>query len=146
MGEKRDLSGGEPRSESGVPGVDLTPHPIGTTILDESGEPRETALVVGFLGVADANDLVRIYLDLSFRTYLEMPAKKVLYVEKFDPSNELQPTKILVASDSPLKLVRTVEASLIEGSIVSAYPVTPPVATGNVEGVPGRFPQCEKGE
>ena len=95
----------------------------------------------GFLGVADANDLVRIYLDLSFRTYLEMPAKKSFMSRSSTRSNESQPTKILVATDSPLKLVRTVEASLIEGSIVSAYPVTPPVATGNVEGVPGRFPR-----
>ncbi len=98
-------------------------------------------MIVGFLGAPDQNDIVRIYLDLSLLAYFEIPKCRVLYVEEFDPSDETRPTKIVVAADGPLKLVQTVEASFIRGSIVSANPIGSPVAAGVLGMAPGRVPE-----
>jgi hypothetical protein len=139
VGKKQDPSSSGTWSGPGVHGVDLTPHPMVARILNDSGEPREAVVVVGFLGAPDQNGLVRIYLDLSFQAYLEMPEGSVLYVEPFDPSDETQPTKIVVDLDGPLKLVQAVEASFLKGSIVSAHSITSPVTTGVLGIAPSLF-------
>jgi hypothetical protein len=144
VGIKPDPNQVEPTSDSGAQGVDLTPHPILDRIT-KKGEPSEVVVVVGFLGATDDTNLVRIYLDLSLRAYLEVPVGKVLYVEKFDPSDETQPTRIIVASDCNLKFVQTFEASFITGSIVSANPTMPPAATGGLGVAPGRIPEIGGG-
>ncbi len=141
MGEIPGPNEGNARPDPDVQGVDLTPHPMVERILDDSGEPREAIVAVGFLGAADDNGLVRIYLDLSFRAYLELPVEQVLYVEKFNPADETQPTKIVVATDAAVKVVQTVESSFIQGSIVTAHPLTTPAATGDLGSGPGRSPE-----
>ncbi len=137
MGVEQDPSSGEPGYDTGEQGVDLTPHPILDLIMNKV-KPGEVIVVTGYLGAPD-NNVIRIYLDLSLSAYLEVQADKVLYAEKFDPSDETKPTKILVASDAPLKLVRTVEASFVKGLIVSTHPITPPVATGVLGVTPEGF-------
>ena len=79
-------------------------------------------MAVGFLGAADDKGLVRIYLDLSFRAYLELPVDQILYVEQFNPADETQPTRIVIATDAAVKVVQTLESSFIQGSIVTAHP------------------------
>ena len=72
------------RNEGGAKGnpggqaVDFTPHPMVERILDQSGKPRDTRVLVGYLAAPDEQGPVRIYLDLTFRAYFEVPRDKVL--------------------------------------------------------------------
>ena len=50
MADKQDPSSKGTPSYPGAQGVVLTPHPLVARILQDSGEPRETVVVVGFLG------------------------------------------------------------------------------------------------
>ena len=127
-------------SYPGRAGRRSTPHPLVARILQDSGEPRETVVVVGFLGAPDPNGLVRIYLDLRFQAYVEVPKGKILYLEPFDPSDETQPTRIVVNLDGPLKLVQSVEASFLRGSIVSANSIKSALNTDVLGFASGLFP------
>jgi hypothetical protein len=120
----------------------LTPHPMVARILDPSGHPRETLLLVGYLAVPHASGPVRIYPDLTFEAYFEIPPDKVLYVQEADPSDETKPTKIVVDAKEPLRLVHAVEASFLRGSITATHPLGVPVGFGLFLKEGGETVQC----
>jgi hypothetical protein len=109
-------------------------------ILDQSGKPRDTRIVVGYLAAPDDQGPIRIYLDLTFRAYFEVRRDTILYVQKPDPSDETRPTKILVEVKEPLQLVQAVEASFLRGHITATHPIVTPAMFGPPTG--GQVPVC----
>src|SRR6266550_1137804 len=95
---------GEP-SQPGEPGGEFPPHPIVAKLLGTSRDHRDTLVVFGYLGSPNEAGIVRIYLDLGLQAYLEMPKERVLHCDRPDPSNETQPTKIIIDASVPLTLV-----------------------------------------
>jgi len=115
--------------------VDLSHHPVIEKLMRLHGGSLPDAVeLVGYLGPSDKDDSVRLYLDLSFKSYVEIPKEgAVLYREPHDPSAEAKPTTILVSASAKLKLVRVevleqaVEASFLRGNIASTCPIQVPI-------------------
>jgi len=129
-------SKGETQAEAVGQDLDRTPHPIVARILDESGQPRETLVVLGYLGSPDDEDRVRIYLDLKFQAYFEIPWNKIIYVGKPDPLDETKPTRIVVDATAQLTLVQTVGASFLRGAITRTHAIGTPAAFALLAGNP----------
>jgi hypothetical protein len=115
------------------PNVDLSPHPVVKALMDEHGKIPDCVALAGYLGPSDRPEYVRLYLDLTFKHYYEIPKKDaVLYREPYDKSEEARPTRIIVRAGAELKLVQvqtseqTGAASFLHGTIRSAGLVQPP--------------------
>ncbi len=122
------------RSESsaGDQKVDLSPTPVVQKLMDPSGSLPEVVTLVGYLGASDRNDSVRLYLDLDFKSYFEIPKEgAVVYRVPDDPADLASPSKILVRATAKITFVRVLEhaaeAAFLVGSIRSGSPVHGPV-------------------
>jgi hypothetical protein len=102
-----------------------TLHPLVGKVVSDPEDLPEVVVVVGYLGAA-ANDRpanYRIYTDLFFRTYYELLQSDVLYAEEADPTDLEQPTRIFIKASAKLTLNKALEASYLQGSIASNYPL-----------------------
>jgi len=127
-GKKKERS----QPNAGNQKVDLTHHPVIAKLIKSHGSIPDTLELVGYLGPSDKDDRVRLYLDLNFKSYVEIPKEgAILYQEPTVASEEARPTKILVSASAKLTLVEVrvleqVEASFLRGSIASGYPIQIP--------------------
>jgi hypothetical protein len=67
---------------------------------------------------------VRLYADLSFQTYMEVPRDAIVLAEATDRQNENSPSRLHVRASAQLNAVLSstqTAASFLEGSITSAY-------------------------
>jgi hypothetical protein len=113
-------------------------------VVRDPDNPPKTVVLLGFLGASSKNGFVRIYPDLDFRTYYELPATAVLFAKQPDPSHEEEPTTIIIDATANVSSVRVVEASFLAGTIASGYVST---TKGNAAlwGGPPRGPCCASG-
>jgi len=126
-GKKKDKSA----ASSGEQKVDLSPHPVVQKLMDPSGRLPEVVTLVGYLGPSDREDFIRLYRDLDFKSYFEIPKEgAILYRMPSDPSDEASPTKIVVRATARIEYVRVfehaAEASFLQGRIKLAAPVAAP--------------------
>lgn len=74
--------------------------------------------LTGFIGPSGKDGHVRIYRDLTFRSYYEVPSDAVDYAASDDPE---APTEVFVAPGTPVAVVEattgSVEAGFVTGSI-----------------------------
>lgn len=82
-------------------------------------------MLVGYIGPSKGTDYVRLYVDLTFRNYYEIPAEGIVSTAPKDASDENSPTTVHVAGDTRLEKVsvtsQSVEARFLQGSISSGY-------------------------
>jgi hypothetical protein len=97
---------------------------VGKVVTDPEHLP-EIVVVVGYLGAAakDRPTHYRIYTDVYFRTYYELLQADVLYAEAADPTDLEKPTRIFIKANAKLTLNKALEASYLQGSIASSYPL-----------------------
>jgi hypothetical protein len=104
-------------------GNDIPLNPlVGALVPDPNNRPDSVTLT-GYVGLSSKDGFVRIYPELDFGRYYELPADEVLYVQPSDSSHPEIAAKIFVNSSAKIELVQTVEASFLEGAIASAYPI-----------------------
>jgi hypothetical protein len=104
------------------------------------GGLKSLVALEGYLGPTLTTGSVRLYLDLDFRTYVEIPEDQIIYP---DPSNaeqsaaltkDVNPTKIFIPASTKIEVVEvqsaSIEASFLQGHVTSTHPVgmcgTPP--------------------
>lgn len=105
-------------------------HPLVGKVVKHPDDPQETVRVVGYLGHSGPGkkDFRRIYLDLDFRTYIEIKKDDVLHAQAADLSDEEKPTEIFIKATATLTLCQTIEAPYLKGAIASSYPLLRPAS------------------
>jgi hypothetical protein len=109
------------KDHAASPEVDLTPHPlVAKLIANAANPPPDTVTLEGYLGPSSRDGFVRVYLDLTFKSYFEIPKNGILHADKADPSNESKPTTIVIDLATKLDLVHSLEASYLKGNIAGS--------------------------
>jgi hypothetical protein len=129
MATKKARSGGGGGSSGQSGEVDLTPHPLVNQNHPEPDEipPAlpEVISLVGYIGASKRADYTRLYQDLSFRNYYEIPTSGIVSTTSVNADDENSPTYVQVLADTKLDVitvsVQSVEARFLSGSISSGF-------------------------
>jgi hypothetical protein len=110
----------------GRPGnVNLETHPLVAKLHADPDELTQLVALVGYLGPSKKTGYVRLYADLTFRNYYEIPAGGILSTTPADAEDENSPTTVHVAGDTQVERVsvtsQSTEARFLQGSIASSY-------------------------
>jgi hypothetical protein len=109
------------KDEPTRPEVDLTPHPLVAKLISNPASPAPDAVTLeGYLGPSSREGYVRVYLDLTFKAYFEIPKSGIIHADKADPSNESKPTTIVIDPATKLDLVHSLDASYLKGKIAAS--------------------------
>ncbi len=112
-------------AKPGREGVDTSPHQVVVKLLGDADPSRDLVVLVGYFGPSKKRDSVRLYLDLDFRAYFELPRGWIVSTDQVDPDDENSPTRVIVEVTAELELVQIsrqrLEAAYLQGSITSAY-------------------------
>ena len=115
----------DPAYQPEKPEVDLTPHPLVTRLNPEGDPPPDLVMLVGFIGPSKKPDGIRLYLNLSFNTFIDIPVAGIVSTQSVDSEDENSPTRVWVRGDARLDVVQTVsqtiEASYLRGWIARNY-------------------------
>ena len=79
----------------------------------------------GFIGPTKKSDRMRLYLNLSFDTFVDIPVSGIMSTLPIDASDENSPTRVWIRAETRLDVVqsmsRTIEASYLRGGIARQY-------------------------
>jgi hypothetical protein len=105
--------------------IEFKSHPLVEKLQPDPDHSRHLVTLVGYVGQSKKADYIRLYTDLSFRRYYEIPTSGITHVEPSDTKAENSPTTVLVVSDTKLEVVETasltLEASYLQGDIATGY-------------------------
>ena len=103
----------------------LTPHPLVVKLHPDPDSPTDTVALIGYFGPSKKADSVRLYADLTFRRYYDLPTNGIAHTEPSDSKDENSPTIVMVLAGTKLEVVETsaqsVEASYVQGAIARRY-------------------------
>lgn len=110
----------------GRPGnVNLETHPLVAKLHADPDELTDLVALVGYLGPSKREGYVRLYVDLTFHNYYEIPAEGIVSTSPTDASDENSPTAVHVAGGTQVDKVsvtsQSTEARFLQGSISSGY-------------------------
>jgi hypothetical protein len=115
------------KDQPAPPDVDLTPHPLVAKLISNPANPApDTVTLEGYVGPSSREGYIRVYLDLTFKAYFEIPKNGILHADKADPSNESKPTTIVIDPATKLDLVHSLEASYLKGKIAAGLTTKKP--------------------
>jgi hypothetical protein len=127
-GRKKDKA----QQSAGGQGPDLSFHPVVLALQRQDGSFPDVVELRGYLGPSDNQGYIRLYFDLTFKSYADIPKDAIIYREPYDPLEEARPSTILVSTKAKLHIVEVhalenVEASFLGGSIAACCPkqITP---------------------
>jgi hypothetical protein len=126
MAKKNAYADAEPPDRTGGD-VDLTPHPLveGRADIDDVPITPDTVSLVGYIGNSKRPDYTRLYLDLSFHNYYEIPTSGITATTAVNPDDENSPTHLQVLSDTKLDVITihmtSIEAKFLSGPISSGH-------------------------
>jgi len=107
------------------PKVDLTPHPLVARLNPHGDPPPDLIVLDGFIGPSKKPDWMRLYLNSSFDTLVDIPVSGIVSTQPVDASDENSPTRVWIRAETRLDVVqsmsRTVEATYLRGGIVRQY-------------------------
>src|SRR4051794_23770165 len=69
----------EERSKKGTKDDALKEHDLVKKIVTGPGQPGNAVLLVGYVGKSGSDDNVRLYLNLSFDEYVDIPKNSILH-------------------------------------------------------------------
>jgi len=107
--------------------VDLTPHPLVARLLADPASPPDTIVLNGYLGASQTETFVRLYLELDFRAFIDIPRMDIVYAEPSDPSNLAKPSKIVVHAKLDQLSIHQNRLSSIPVPGKSPYPLKHPI-------------------
>lgn len=113
----------DPNDSAG--GVNLETHPLVAKLHADPDQLTDLVALVGYLGPSKREGYVRLYVDLTFRNYYEIPTEGIVSTSPTDASDENSPTTLHVAGDTQVDKVsitsQSTEARFLQGSISSGY-------------------------
>lgn len=122
------------KSKDSPGNVNLETHPLVAKLHADPDELTKLVALVGYLGPSKRAGYVRLYADLSFRNYYEIPTEGILSTTPADAEDENSPTTVHVAGDTQVEKVsitsQSTEARFLQGSISSGYLGTAGVGAG----------------
>jgi hypothetical protein len=103
----------------------LTPHSRAPRAGADGRSDENLTTIVGFVGESSKEGQIRVYLDLSFDNYYEVPADDVVRTRSIDPDDSDSPRMLWIASSARVGLVRTDRtsgsASFVAGSLRARF-------------------------
>ena len=112
------------KDQPAPPDVDLTPHPLVAKLISNPTNPApDTVTLEGYVGPSSREGYVRVYLDLTFKAYFEIPKNGIVHADRADPANESKPTTILIDPETKLDLIHSLEASYLKGKIATGLSI-----------------------
>ena len=115
----------DPADPSEKPKVDLTAHRLVTHLNPEGDASSDLVVLIGFIGPSRKVDWTRLYLSLSFNTFIDIPSSGIISTQPVDGQDENSPTRVWVRGETRLDVVQTVsqtmEASYLRGGIAREY-------------------------
>ncbi len=105
--------------------VNLETHPLVAKLHADPDEFTDLVALVGYLGPSKKADYVRLYVDLTFRNYYEIPTEGIVSTSPTAAADENSPTTVHVAGGTQVDKVsitsQSTEARFLQGSIASGY-------------------------
>jgi hypothetical protein len=106
--------------------VDLTPHRLAPRRTDRKNMPEEgLTTITGFIGEADDNDRIRVYLNMSFDNYVEVARSDVVRTAPVDAQDENSPTILWVGKNVQITMASVGRipgaGDMLTGGIRSRY-------------------------
>ena len=116
----------ERKSSKSSPGkVKLTSHPLVARLHPEPDSPQDHVALVGYFGPSKKDACMRLYTDLNFRSYYDIPIDGIVHTQPTDAKDENGPTTVLVMASTKLDVIEAthqcVEASYLQGAIAGNY-------------------------
>lgn len=106
-------------------GVNLETHPLVAKLHADPDQLTDLVALVGYLGPSKREGYVRLYVDLSFRNYYEIPTEGIVSTSPNDAADENSPTTVHVTGNTQVDKVsitsQSTEARFLQGSISSGY-------------------------
>jgi hypothetical protein len=102
-------------------GGTLPPHTLVEKLLADPDNPVESVILEGYIGTTQKQGYTRLYLDLEFQSYLEIPPGAIILVEPVDQAQISSKTIVVVKADAKLEIVQIARASFLKGNIVTLY-------------------------
>src|SRR5437660_1167770 len=87
-------------AEPSDPMVDLTAHPFVTRLNPEGDAPPDLVVLSGFIGPSKKPDWIRLYLSLSFTTFIDIPVAGIMSTQRVDGLDENSPTYVWVRAET----------------------------------------------
>ncbi|WP_437752166.1 hypothetical protein [Sorangium sp. So ce1389] len=123
-------------------GIDLSTHPLVAGHHPDPDDFKDLASFTGYLGPAKKEGYIRLYLDLTFKHYYELPSDAVLATRPSKAGDPQSPTIVTIKGEAKLSVVNVTstitEASFLQGSISKGY--LPAAAQSQAVG--GVTPDC----
>jgi hypothetical protein len=111
-------------AESSPDKPDLKTHPMVSKLVGDSDTPPSLVALAGFFGPSRKSDCIRLYNDLGFQSYFEIPKASIVATTPTDATDDQSPTLVHVKAGTPVDAVQTstqpVE-SYLQGGITSAF-------------------------
>lgn len=105
--------------------VNLETHPLVARLHADPDELTDLVTLAGYLGPSKREGYVRLYADLTFRNYYEIPTEGIVSTSPADASDENSPTTVHVSGGTQVDKVsvtsQSTEARFLQGSIASDY-------------------------
>jgi hypothetical protein len=106
-------------------GINYDPDPIVVKLLDSKGGLVPDVCLVGFLGLSSQPNHRRLYSDLTFTSYVEIPVPAIHDRKPLEPADPDSPSVVFVAAEERVLhyavTVRSIEAGVLAGSITQAH-------------------------
>jgi len=99
------------------------PHPLVEKLLGKGDPPKDHAILYGYFGPPKRAGYYRLYIDLNFRSYYDIPEKGFVYAEATQKTDPESPTRVYVTADTKVDFVQisTYLASYLQGAIAGGY-------------------------
>src|SRR5207244_1443408 len=105
--------------------IDLGTHPLVAKLHPDPDDARNLISLVGYLGPSKNPDDIRLYLDLTFNHYYELPSASIVATAPTNADDPNSPTSVYVEASTQLNVVSTasqsVAAGFLKGAITSGY-------------------------
>ena len=106
-------------------GLNLEPHPLVRQLHSDPDDAQDLISLVGYLGPSKQPDQIRLYSDLSFRHYYEIPSDGIVATTPTNADDPNSPTIVHVKASTRIDVVsvasQNVEAGFLRGAITSGY-------------------------
>ncbi len=116
-------------------GCDLPNHPLVTALLKGDDPPLDLITLAGYIGKSEKEGYYRLYLDLSFGSYFEVPCREVRHSESLKAGDVNSPTLLYLSATTKVELVQITSSSaadFFQGTIALTYLPTSVPSGGGV--------------
>ena len=86
---------------------DLSTHPLVSKLVGDSDTPPSLVALAGYFGPSRKADSIRLYTDLGFQSYFEIPKASIVATTPTDATDDQSPTLVHVKAGTSVDAVQT---------------------------------------